>query len=116
MLINNDSENKKSSTVWINFDFSMKTDYDGLYTFLDTYEAKECGNDFAILHFDYKEDLRDELKQELLKFVTLNERKDRIYCVFKDDTGKTKGGFLFGTRKASPWEGRAKIFDTTIDE
>jgi len=29
--------------IWIAFDLGVRGDYDGIYEFLDTHEAKECG-------------------------------------------------------------------------
>lgn len=50
-----------------------------------------------------QENLLEELKNDLSKNVNLSKR-DRIYVIWKSDN-KMKGEFIFGTRKASPWEG-----------
>ena len=91
--------------IWISCDLGLKGDYTGLYTLLDTLQAKECGDSIAFYQKEYKGDLKQAIKEELEKNVQLN-KSDRIYITYLDDeTGKIKGSFIFGGRKRAPWEG-----------
>ena len=100
-------ENNKA--LWITYDFGLRGDYTGLFTWLDNHEAIECGNGVAFFkykskHHDYKLIL-DEIKEELVRNVKLS-RTDRLYAIIRDDTtNKVKGVFLNGSRRQSPWQG-----------
>ena len=37
--------------VWLSFDLGVNGDYDGMYTWLDAYKAKECGDSMATFFF-----------------------------------------------------------------
>lgn len=94
-------------TFWISYDLGLKGDYTGLYTFLDSVQAKECGDSIAFFHKDYREDFINALKKDIEKYVTFS-KTDRIYVIYlDDDTKKVKGKFLYGGRKRAPWEGYA---------
>ena len=92
--------------VWLSYDLGVKGDYEGLYAWLDDHEAIECGDSVSFFNFTVKkqENLVEELKNDLSKSVQLSKR-DRIYVIWKNDDDKIKGKFIFGKRKASPWEG-----------
>lgn len=90
--------------IWITFDLGVRGDYEGMYEFLDTYAAKECGDSAAALLFEFGNNLIAELNQQLAAAVTL-DKKSRIYVVFPDDKGKYKGRFIVGRRKRPPWTG-----------
>jgi hypothetical protein len=103
--------------VWISFDFGLKGDYTGLYTWLDNQNAVECGNGLAF--FMYKSSqLHSEtdgkaiinlLSADLKEAVNLS-KTDRVYIIIKDSkTNKVKGEFINGTRRQSPWEGYGKL-------
>lgn len=106
------TEKRLVKLFWISFDLGLKGDYEGLYSYLDTNGAKECGNSIALLKLPLSsrnEDPVAKLKKELLENVQLN-KTDRIYIVWRDvKDGKSiaRGTFLFGNRKRSPWEGFA---------
>ena len=95
--------------LWLTYDFGLKGDYSGLYTWLDNHKAIECGTGIAFFkysskHTNYKLVLED-LKEELTQSVKLS-KTDRLYIVIRDDnTNKVKGVFLNGARRQAPWEG-----------
>jgi len=92
---------------WISYDLGLKGDYSGLYTWLDTVKAKECGDSIAFFTKEYKGNLIEAIKKDILKFAKLN-KTDRVYLIYlENETGKVKGIFLFGGRKRAPWEGFA---------
>ena len=92
------------SMIWISYDLGVRGDYEGMYAFLDSFDAKECGDSTAFLSFDYNADLIAELKAAIEERVTLS-RRSRIYVIFPGDNGKHKGRFIFGRRKRAPWAG-----------
>jgi len=91
--------------IWISYDLGVRGDYEGIYTFLDTYDARECDDSIAVLSFEYEDDLIAELKAEIQKYVDLQPRS-RVY-VFSRDDKRYKGRFIFGRRKRAPWAGYA---------
>lgn len=97
--------NKKA--CWISYDLGLKGDYSGLYTWLDTMGAKECGDSIAFFTKEFEDNLIDEIKTDIAKNVKLN-KTDRIYLIYLENkTSKIKGNFLFGGRRRAPWEGYA---------
>jgi len=88
---------------WISFDLGVKGDYEGLYSWLDTCGAKECGTGTAALHFEWRSDFLAELKEDLGGNVELSKH-DRVYVIWREGA-KMKGRFIFGQRKAAPWSG-----------
>jgi len=99
------AETKHRKSQWIAFDLGITGDHESLYTWLDDHNAKECGNNLAVLSYRFQGDLLTTLKQGLSAAVTIGKR-DRIYVIWReDDTRKVKGHFLFGKRKAAPWVG-----------
>jgi hypothetical protein len=89
--------------IWISFDLGVQGDYEGMYSWLDAHNAKECGDSVAAMYYEYEEKLLDELKHDLESSVRIN-KKTRIY-VIRLFSGKMKGRFIFGTRKSPPWAG-----------
>ena len=57
-------------TIWISFDLGITGDHESLYAWLDDHEAKECGNNLAVLSYTFHGDLLTTLKQELSKLYT----------------------------------------------
>lgn len=104
----------KKKVVWLSYDLGLKGDYKGMYEWLDSKEAKECGDSLAFFHFSFSENVFTELKAELEENVELKST-DRIYAIAKDADAKFKGKFLKGKRKRSPWEGYA-VGDGEIEE
>lgn len=104
-----------TATIWISYDLGVNGDYWGLYDWLDRHGAEECGDSIAVLQYDYKKSLVDDLKADLKKAVDIDKR-GRIYVIYRDKgTNKNKGVFLFGTRRAAPWVGHAPVQNATED-
>ena len=111
--------------VWMSFDLGVRGDYDGLYQWLDEKGAVECGNGVATFEYEFSdsaismnsfEPIFDELKEDLKKQIDSIEQKGRIYALTMiGDKSKPAGVFLFGKRKASPWEGYANIGKPEVD-
>jgi len=95
-------------TFWISYDLGLKGDYNGMYTWLDTYEAKECGDSLAVFKFDCTIDFINEIAKDLKENVEL-KKTDRVYLIYRDkkDKNLVKGRFIVGRRKPAPWEGYA---------
>ena len=100
--------------VWIAYDFGLKGDYTGLYTWLDEKEAVECGNGLAFFSYSLNSDSPQsdfimEISQSLKEAVKLS-KSDRVYLIWRDSSTKLiKGEFINGGRKQSPWEGYGKL-------
>lgn len=102
------TENYMKRAFWISYDLGLKGDYTGLYTWLDSIGAKECGDSLAFFAMEVTSDPIDFLKKEIKNSVKLS-KTDRIYLIYlEDNTNKPKGKFLVGGRKRAPWEGYAK--------
>ena len=97
------------STIWLSYDLGVNGDYEGLYGWLDTQGAKECGTSMAYLTYTHPDpdDLMESLKAEISDIVSLDKRS-RIYVVRRDGQ-KIKGRYLIGRRKAAPWEGYGEV-------
>lgn len=104
------------TTLWISYDLGVSGDYDGMYTWLDTHNAVECGDSFAfILNYEYQGDIVATLRKELKESVKL-EKRSRVYAIYKKPTGSSKGSFLFGGRKQAPWAGFAPGSSEDVDD
>ncbi|MBF0537390.1 MAG: hypothetical protein HQL03_03950 [Nitrospirae bacterium] len=99
--------------IWLTFDLSIYSDYEGMYYWLDTMKAKECGDSTATFDFEYKSDLIIELTEAIKNNVKL-EKKDRIYIIFMTKDGTLKGKFIFGKRRDAPWTGLASESEDDI--
>ncbi len=102
------------SHFWLSYDLGVQGDYENLYKWLDSNSAKECGDSIAYIK-KYKklssnESIADTVKKDLKSNVDFG-KKDRVYLIFQDNDGNTKGRFIIGNRKASPWEGYASNKD-----
>lgn len=104
--------------IWISFDLGVTGDYDRLYEWLDEHNAVECGNGFATLEYEFKNytseynDLFTELRNDLAQYVE-DTSKTRIYVLTVAKDLNTAGGtFIFGKRRANPWEGYAPKGET----
>jgi hypothetical protein len=115
--------NSKKS-FWLNYDFGLRGNYNGLFTFLDNNEAIECGNGLAYFTFSNPNKLTlDELIKKItseLAELVIPSPSDRIYLIWRDDSGtstKVKGKFIFGDRKTAPWNGYGnKYIDKANEE
>jgi len=102
--------------IWISFDLGVRGDYEGLYAWLDSKGAIECGSSFAFFNYDVSGDIVEILKKEINEHVDIT-KKTRIYIIFKDSTTKKmKGKFIFGARKAAPWTGYSGDQDQSAEE
>lgn len=91
--------------LWLSHDLQSHGDMDGLYQFLDTYNALECGEKLAYLKYKYKDNFLSEFKDDISKSVDLGI-VERIYIIYwDDDTKQINGKFLIGRRKKKPWNG-----------
>jgi len=108
--------------IWISYDFGLKGDYTGLFTWLDNHKAVECGSGLAFFRYDTStlettiqtKVLINKISADLKEYVKLS-KSDRLYIIWKDDeTKKIKGEFISGSRKQSPWEGYGKLNDNNV--
>ena len=68
---------------WLSYDLGIKGDYTGLYTFLDSVDAKECGDSVAFFTKDFGEKFLDALKKEIEKYVIYRSKKDEPLTIIK---------------------------------
>src|SRR5690242_8196021 len=93
------------STIWISYDLGVRGDYLGLYGWLDSQGAKECGDSLALLKYEYSGELLDSLKGDIDGAFEINKRT-RIYVIYRDKSTKLmKGTFIHGGRRVPPWAG-----------
>ena len=74
--------------------------------FLNNHDAIECGESFCSFLFECSD--RDNLKPELLAAIESAAQlapTDRLYVIYRRNDNLTSGSFLWGRRKACPWEG-----------
>lgn len=110
----NTMKSLKKKAMWLVYDFDLGGDIQGLYKWLDSKDAVECGSGVAFLHFSFEDNFYTELKEELMKDVTI-QNNDRIYIIYRD-ARKMRGKFLSGGRKKNPWKGYAQVGVPTEDE
>ena len=100
----------KKQRIWISYDLGVNGDYEGIYEWLDFYEAVECGDSLASLVYEYEDNLLKEIQADIKEYCKL-DRRDRIYMISVADNGgkrKVAGSFIFGKRKRTPWYGYAE--------
>jgi hypothetical protein len=90
--------------IWLSFDLGVRGDFEGMYQFLDTYKAKECGDSVGSLVYEYKKDLIGDLTKDLKSFITFDKRS-RVYLIFPKAPNNYAGRFIVGRRKSPPWAG-----------
>jgi len=95
--------NKKAA--WISYDFGLKGDYAGLYTWLDENGAVECGHGLAFFEKETDDPAKfvDDITISLKQKVKLSP-SDRLYIIWKNNN-KMEGDFINGTRRLPPWNG-----------
>jgi hypothetical protein len=102
--------------VWVSFDLGVAGDYEGMYSWLASHDAQECGDNLAFINYSPKADLVDEIKKEIKRSVETN-KKTRVYVIYRSEEGKVKGTFLFGARRQPPWTGYGAVGDKEqVDE
>lgn len=105
-----------TSTIWLSYDLGVGGDYEGLYSWLDSKRAKECGDSLAVIEYKFDIDIIDELKDNISRNVR-TDKKTRIYVIHRDrSTKRNKGVFVFGGRRAPPWRGYAVSESDTADD
>lgn len=105
-----------TKTFWICYDLGLRGDYTGLYAWLDSHKAKECGDSLAVFEFDCGAHFIEEIKSELTNKVKFN-KEDRIYLIWKDpQKDLIKGRFIIGQRKPAPWEGFAVSKEQGVED
>lgn len=102
-------------SVWLSFDLGVKGDYEGMYQWLDKLDAKECGDSFAFFEYPYKNDLLEDLKNDIQAAIEVT-KKTRIYIIYYGSSNKPVGKFIIGNRKSSPWTGYAGDDSNALDE
>jgi hypothetical protein len=98
-------------TIWLTFDLGIRGDYESMYRFLDTHNAKECGDRVAVFSYEFEGDLIAKLTEDLRSKVEFNSRS-RIYVIYRREDGKPRGRFVVGKRKSPIWTG----FGTNVFE
>lgn len=59
-----------TTKIWLSYDLGINGDYQSLYTWLDNYKAKECGDSMAIIRdYQYSGDLVEHVLEDLKKSV-----------------------------------------------
>lgn len=111
-----------TKTVWLSYDLGVGGDYEGLYVWLDNNNAIECGASLACvkvrLECDNDERLLDRIETEISENIRV-DKKTRVYVIRRVNAGETTkiaGTFLFGKRKANPWEGYGSKDAINIDD
>ncbi len=115
------ANNRKS--FWLSYDFGLRGNYSGLFTFLDNHGAIDCGNGLAYFMYNNpqkldSEKLVEKIKSELLELVVPSP-SDRVYMIWKDEVGNTskvKGKFIFGNRKTAAWNGYSNLVKNSSNE
>lgn len=95
--------------VWISYDLGIEGDYMGMYKYLDSNSAIECGDSLAFFYKNIpnNKNILEFMKNDIKTKVKL-KKDDRIYLINLDPSSKkVLGNFIFGGRKRSPWEGFA---------
>lgn len=106
--------------IYLTFDLNFNGDYNGLYKWLDSYNAVECGDSACRInyplnlnHLETFEDTKEALRliqKDIESSVKLSQ-KDRIYVasLFPDDKNNKRlvGKFIIGQRRVNPWQGYA---------
>ena len=96
---------------YLSFDLGLQSDYQGLYSWLDKFQALQCGSR-SLAYFDFPINLKspspieifNAVQEDLFKSFTPIQG-DSLYLVFPDADGSTKGVYLYGNRKTAPWNG-----------
>lgn len=101
-------KSRAEQRYWLSYDLGVRGNYSGLYEWLDSKGARECGDSLATFMSDRTS---DELGKELRKLV--NDAKARAYLIGPDqESGRAIGRFVLGKRKSAPWAG---YFSAAVD-
>lgn len=92
---------------WLSYDFGIDGDYDGLYAWLDSLEAVECGDSFCSFQIETGDGPPETaVLRDIKKHVSLR-KKDRVYLVWRRENGAVTGKFVAGRRRRASWAGYA---------
>jgi hypothetical protein len=85
---------------WLSFDLGFMSDHERLFEWLDSNEAKECGENVATF-------LSKKSKSQIAKELgDLVDKECRLYLIDMKSGGK----FVLGKRKRkAPWDGYAGV-------
>lgn len=111
-------------TIYLTFDLTFNGDYTGMYKWLDSHHALECGDSACRINYSVKYDkletyadtqaVLDLIRKDLLSCVKFAS-KDRVYVasLFPDEKNKKRlaGRFIVGVRKPNPWDGAAGMIE-----
>ena len=105
------------SAVWLSHDLGVSGDYQGMCSWLENQEARECGSSLAFLKsYEFEDDHLERLRADIGEAVSLN-RRSRIYMVFHGrHDGRPRGRYVVGRRKAPPWTGFGDDPEQEFDE
>lgn len=110
------TQDNQATIVWIGFDLGIGGDYEGMFAWLDGHDAKDCGEELAVLTLPRSSNPADILRKSIAESVKV-DKATRIYIVYRDtETNKNVGKFLFGGRKQPRWAGYAQKFEDLVDE
>jgi hypothetical protein len=92
--------------IWLSYDLGFSADYTGLYQWLDSYDAVECGNGLASfkINIDNPDDIVEILRSEIQKHIEI-KKGNRFYVIYNRGDQGIVGKYILGNRKASPWTG-----------
>lgn len=109
-------ENSTTTAIWITYDLGLRGNYARLYEWLDSKNARECGDSCAFIKYASTNSVREDLKNELTELLG-EDSGARIYLIYKDlSVDKYKGAYILGRRKAAPWAGYAAKGGDAVDE
>ena len=93
-------------SIWLSYDLGIKGDYEGLYQWLDGFDAVECGNSTAFfkIDIDEHEDVADRIESEIRKHVDM-KKGERVYIIYRKSENRIAGKYIVGNRKSNPWAG-----------
>ncbi len=106
--------------VFLSYDLTFNSDYDGLFKWLDNHNAENCGQNFCEFAYKFNSDklpkqdknasinsLFSMINDDISKNVKLNNG-DRIFVVSSYDNTMF-GGFLTGSYAPKPWAGYGDV-------
>jgi hypothetical protein len=93
---------------WISFDLGLMGNYGGVYEWLDSLGAQECGPGVATITSTKP---RDQLAAEI-QGILKGAPRARAYII----SMKQGGRFVAGGRKGAPWDGFAVSTANSVDE
>jgi hypothetical protein len=85
---------------WLSFDLGFLSESDKLFEWLDSHDAKECGDGVATFQSDRS---KSQISKDISRLV---DDETRLYLIDM----KSDGRFISGKRKKkAPWDGYAGV-------